>query len=441
MVSLFHGSKRCLANPCARKPPSRTTQTCGQNPDLLPNALLGCSRLEPRQKRGDRPLSELSKDDHPSARLRSYRKYVRNEIIEAGNGILRLTPNGLWLYISENCNLRCIGCYTGPGQFKKSYMSLDTAKRVLASAASYSYIDITSGEGFLHPQLFEIIEICKSLHPTATVELVTNGTIPLRSKARQALEMIDGLGISIDGATKEMFEFIRQGSNFERFIANVKDIVAFRNETGKPTRLEFCFTALALNLADLPNVVRLAAQLGVPAVFFQPMELGEPEIEARIGPHDLRFVNEEDIFKVTDEAIALGKTLGVDVNGREFMIRGGEASQLAAAAIPSSYLHEEAISTCRALWTDHFRYVADDETYFIQPCCQMPIAAAKELSERFGLVFTEMESVDKVFNSEAYWDLRLAQADGEFLPFCGNCKHASSHSWIDLSTSTERDDS
>ena len=376
-------------------------------------------------------------NDHPSARLQNYRRHVRNEIIEASVGMLRLTPKGLWLYISENCNLRCIGCYTGPGQFKKSYMGLDTARRVLASAASYSYIDITSGEGFLHPQLFEIIEICKLLHPTATVELVTNGTIPLRGKARQALEMIDGLGISIDGATKEVFEYIREGSNFDRFIENVKDIVAFRNETGKPTRLEFCFTALALNLADLPGVVRLAAQLGIPAVFFQPMEMGEPEIKARIGSHDLRFVDEEDIFKITDEAMALGRTLGVDVNGREFMIRGSAEASHLKAALPSPYLHEEAISTCRALWTDHFRYVADDGKYFIQPCCQMPIAAAKKLSERFGLVFSEMESVDKVFNSEAYWKLRLAQADGEFLPFCGDCKHAFSHSWIDLSTSTE----
>jgi hypothetical protein len=38
-------------------------------------------------------------------------------------GEFRISPDALWLAITENCNLKCIGCYT-EGRFKKRLFSL-----------------------------------------------------------------------------------------------------------------------------------------------------------------------------------------------------------------------------------------------------------------------------------------------------------------------------
>lgn len=121
-------------------------------------------------------------------------------------------------------------------------------------------------------------------------------------KICRAISLIDGLGVSIDGATKESFESIRVGGNFERFLANVREIVAIRAETGNPSLMEFSFTAMTTNLPELPGVVRIAAEIGVPNVYFQPMEMREPEIAARVGRFNLMNMPREEIFNVTDEA-------------------------------------------------------------------------------------------------------------------------------------------
>jgi organic radical activating enzyme len=368
-----------------------------------------------------------------SARYDRYLEFVAAQSALAAAGALTLQPDGLWLSITENCNFRCVGCYT-EGLFKKTYVSVEDVRRMISNTdVKYSYISLTEGEAFLHPQLCEIIELCKALHPEAAIDLVTNASIPLRGNFRRAMSMIDSLGVSIDGATKATYEAIRVGGNFERFLQNARDIVAVQAESGNPKFVEFSFTAMSSNIGELPGVVRIAAEIGVQNVYFQPMEMRDAEIIARVGAFNLHTMPVEDVYRITDEAIAVGKALGVAVYGAGSMIRPQEAapdpSSAQTPAETQDSRDDEAVRTCQYFWNKPFQYVRAGDKFQVLACCYMLKSDAQKISTRYGLEFdTPVDSVE-VYNSPAYWQMRRDLAHGALDEFCGGCMQAMTHPW------------
>jgi MoaA/NifB/PqqE/SkfB family radical SAM enzyme len=363
-------------------------------------------------------------------RYQRYLQFVDRQRRSAEAGNLKLAPDGLWLSITENCNFKCVGCYT-EGLFKKTYVDLDEFRRMLPPASEkVPFISLTEGEAFLHPRLADILDICKSVHPEATLDLVTNGSIPPKGEKRRAMSLIDSLGISIDGATKKTYETIRKGGNFERFLANVKEIVAIRNECGKPGVMEFSFTAMTTNIKELSGVVRIAAEFGIPNVYFQPMEMREAEIVARIGPFHLSNMPTEEVYQATEAAISLGSRLGVSVYGASSMTRpavGGVQAEQAQSGVSSV----EAVRTCQFFWQKPFQYVRSDGQYHVLPCCYMLKSDAYTLSERYGLRFPVPEDVSTVYNSLEYWQMRADLAEGKLDSVCGGCAQAQTFPWAD----------
>ena len=189
-----------------------------------------------------------------------YLRHVRRLRDLSLSGQAPLSPDGLWISITGNCNFKCTRCWR-EGLFTKTYVSLDEVTVMLKSSLdrNYSYISFTWGEAFLHPQLCDIIELCRQMHPEAVIDLMSNGSIPPKGRFAKAVSMIDDLGLSIDGATKATYETIRLGGNFEKFLENTRQIVEIRAATGKPRDLTFSFTANTQNIAELPALVTLAA--------------------------------------------------------------------------------------------------------------------------------------------------------------------------------------
>ncbi len=211
----------------------------------------------------------------------AYRQHLDAVRADSLSGRRLLAPDGLWLAITKNCNFKCIGCYR-EGMFRKTYVSVPDVCKMLAESSghAYDYISLTTGEAFLHPEFCDIIEACRAAHPGAVIDVISNGSIPPKGRFRKAVSMIDKLGLSIDGAVAETFESIRRGGSFVRFFENAREICAIRAETGFPKDLGFSFTAITRNIAELPDVVRIAADLGVPMIYAQPMEMNHPEIIA-----------------------------------------------------------------------------------------------------------------------------------------------------------------
>lgn len=384
----------------------------------------------------EQPVSAL----HPVDLSPSYRRFIEHFETahrEAKDGKLQLVPEGLWLSITENCNFKCVGCYT-EGLFKKTYLSLEELKLMLdGNDAKYNYISLTEGEAFLHPALCEVIEYCKERHPEAKIDLVTNASVAIRGKYRRAISLVDSLGVSIDGARKETYESIRRGGNFERFLANTREIVAVQKETGNPAVIEFSFTAMTTNIGELPDVVRIAADVGIKNVYAQAMEMRDQEIIDRVGPYHIDNMSSEDIYRITDEARTVGQSLGVSFYGAESLMRPRpndpqgqkEPSALLPDRAADADANELAVRTCQYFWHKPFQYVREGSRFHVLPCCYMLKSDAAKVADRYGMDFDGPRSTVEVYNSDAYWQMRRDLAEGKLADLCGGCRQAGTFPW------------
>ena len=105
-------------------------------------------------------------------------------------------PRTMILLLNKRCNLKCDFCdlwhYT-------DMMPFESAATIIgrAPAAGVKTLVITGGEPFMHPRIFEIIELAKNLG--LGVNITTNGTLLRRDMARLEASWVDSLSISIDG--------------------------------------------------------------------------------------------------------------------------------------------------------------------------------------------------------------------------------------------------
>ena len=195
--------------------------------------------------------------------------------VEAGENelhLLRPVNHLAKLYIEPTniCNLNCVTCMRNVWEEPSGLMTEATFERVLAGMQEFSPLPKVFfggfGEPLAHPEIIEMIRRVKGLG--ATVELITNGILLNEKRASALIEMeLDGLWISLDGATSQSYEDVRLGAELPRVIDNLRRMRAIRYRTilGRNTTtpvLGIAFVAMQWNIAELPQVLRLGASLG-----------------------------------------------------------------------------------------------------------------------------------------------------------------------------------
>jgi len=115
--------------------------------------------------------------------------------------------------ITNDCNLDCPKCFTYNRKDFKYYKSIDETKRIINEIVKQSggvqLINLTGGEPTLHPQLFEILDICK----TEGIDRITMNTNGIRiANDRGFTEKIKQSGVqcilSLDTLNSEMSKII-----------------------------------------------------------------------------------------------------------------------------------------------------------------------------------------------------------------------------------------
>lgn len=182
----------------------------------------------------------------------------------------------------DDCNLKCImceehsiysSCQTKRREEGRARRRMDIAliRKVLQESKGSPLREIipsTMGEPLLYRYFDDIIQLCHEFN--VKLNLTTNGTFPKRGATEWAKRIVpigSDVKISWNGATKQTSELIMIGSNFESRLQNVKDFIRVRDEIaregGNFCRVTFQLTFLELGLEELPDVIRLAASLGV----------------------------------------------------------------------------------------------------------------------------------------------------------------------------------
>jgi len=125
------------------------------------------------------------------------------------------------------CNLSCPLCFTGQkieGR-KKGYMEIATAERIAEQLGPY-LLDVELdnwGEAFLHPKIFEIIKIFKSVkvHTAISSNLCIKNFNP-----EGVIESgLDLLIVSMDAARESTYLKYRVGGDFHLVLDNIRKLV------------------------------------------------------------------------------------------------------------------------------------------------------------------------------------------------------------------------
>lgn len=182
----------------------------------------------------------------------------------------------------DDCNLKCIMCEEhsphSPLQKQrradgrpKRRMPIDTIRQVLRDCAGRGLQEIipsTMGEPLLYKHFDEIVDLCHEF--SVRMNLTTNGTFPSRGATAWAQKLVpvtSDVKISINGCTAETQESIMLGTKLSEVLDNVGAFIRVRDahasEGGNRCRVTFQTTFLDSNIDELPDLVELAAELGV----------------------------------------------------------------------------------------------------------------------------------------------------------------------------------
>ena len=180
-----------------------------------------------------------------------------------------------WLQIetTTRCNLRCKTCMRS-GQ-KGEDMSFELFKSIIDQFNHRRFprrkIDLTGvGEPLLNPKLIPMIEYAKE--HGLEVSFTSNFTTMNQATATDLIKAKpDCLYISVDAGSREIFEKMRSGADFETVADNVRLFVKARKDQNADTpRLLFRSTISEDNAGEATALIRLAEILGVDGIVFFP---------------------------------------------------------------------------------------------------------------------------------------------------------------------------
>ncbi|MFC1834575.1 SDR family NAD(P)-dependent oxidoreductase [Thermodesulfobacteriota bacterium] len=172
------------------------------------------------------------------------------------------------------CNLTCLMCPWKEIRQKAEdlgIMSQEVWDAIRPYLSEIRSVDFTGGgEPLLQPGLVEWVAEAKSAG--CETGILTNGLLLTERKAKELLTAgLDWICVSMDAATAELYEQIREGSDFEKVCENLSNLVRLRN--GKLPKAMINFVLMRTNHHHMADIVRLASRLGVDQVNFKQCDV------------------------------------------------------------------------------------------------------------------------------------------------------------------------
>lgn len=190
------------------------------------------------------------------------------------------------------CNFNCIMCHVHfEGTLSRQKLDLDVVlKRLKTAGLGGKWLLIASGyEGTAHPDFASFVNGASDLG--MKIELTTNGSLLTPKLVADIKDAnFKYVTFSFDGSTKESFEYIREGSNFERTVANIENYRESLRPQG--TYFNVNHTTMQRNLEEIPDTVRFWDERDIDQIFFIGMRVRPVE-----GKHEVEGIA-DDVDKV-----------------------------------------------------------------------------------------------------------------------------------------------
>lgn len=226
--------------------------------------------------------------------------------------VLESTPQRVFMQLNAPCNADCVFCSKG---YDYPAFSLDEHLKGWGSrldpviSRARELILSGSGEFLALPDAERILEYFNERFPHVDKYVATNVThdrpriweLIAASRSRYTLQ------VSLHAATAGTHRLMTRTKLFPKVLSNLRGLAEQRRRTGNP-RLVLMFIMTTLNAEELPDFVRLGAELGadrVQAGYFYIYEAGQKYLSL--------FYRQDLANRVIDEARRVAAELKVEV--------------------------------------------------------------------------------------------------------------------------------
>lgn len=170
---------------------------------------------------------------------------------------------------TNKCNLRCVMCHFSYESTRlEPFDSWDDAALVRLRdqvlPLTWRAVLSVATEPLMWKRFPDLLDVLRQAR-VPVFDMITNCTLMTDELAERIVGSgMTGVSISVEGGTAATYESIRRPAKFAQFQAGVRRLVAARARHGGGTpRLQFNVVLLRRSIHELPDVMRLAAELGV----------------------------------------------------------------------------------------------------------------------------------------------------------------------------------
>ena len=319
-------------------------------------------------------------------------------------------PVCLYLEVTNRCNLLCTTCPRTYVELEPpADMSWELFTSIVDQAPNIKRAVLHGvGEPMLVKNLPQMVRYLKDRGVYTLFN--TNGTLLTERNGRALIDAgLDELRVSLDASNPTSYLAVRGKNYFQRILHNVRRFREMQErEQHSLPRVSAWLTGLKETIAELPDFVRVAADIGVKEVYLQRLVFFEDEGNGLARPDQALF---ERLDSEESSAIAEAEALAMSL-GLTFSASG-------AASEPGVSLkrHDDGSpwSLCRRPWSVMY-FTANGRAL---PCCIAPFS--QRGYENYTLGDATQGSLRDIWNGEAYSDFREALLSDEPPKACASC--------------------
>jgi len=328
--------------------------------------------------------------------------------------VAELSPMVVFIEVTNRCNLLCVTC---PRTFfEREPLKSLSLKEFIAIAEQFPTMQRALlhgiGEPLLNRELPDIINYLKGRNVEVIIN--SNGTLLTPEWQKKLIDSgLDQYRCSIDGATNETYARIRGAALLPKLKKGLEGLVKTKEALGATNpRISIWCVATQENLRELPDLLRLAANLGVPEVYMQRLVYfaQAPDEQYGMARDEMTLFGKDDDTedRIIGECMKLSSDLGIN-----FLASGGrDPINSLAAARTADFAPWQA---CMRPWTT--AYVTANGNCL--PCCISPFATNDYKSLILGNLFER--PFHEIWNQPLYQKFRTDLLSDHPHKACSSC--------------------